>query len=221
MNQFISRVKSFALRYESQKDVIEKLYLPAILESHQRVILIHGISKLIENKIRDEFVKDFISKNTLLREYIANNTLKFTNENRIISESKNEFRTDIEFFISFYGNFVIECKRLSSAESRYIKGRAVNGEYKIDGIERFVNLAYSKNDTFACMLAFVINGNPKLIMEKLRDLVESFHPSKIPNNLIKKRCGEWEMSFQSLHNRADNTDIQIYHFFFPFIKSPE
>jgi len=221
MNQFISSIKSSALRYESQKDVIENLYLPAIVESYNRICLIHGISKLIENKIRDEFIKDFQYKNTLLKDYIDNNTIKLTNETRILSESKNEFRTDIEFFISFYGNFVIECKRLSSAESRYIKGRDVNGEYKVDGIERFVNLAYSKNDTSACMLAFVINGNPQLIMEKLRDLVESFHPSKIPNNLIKKRCADWEMSFQSLHNRADNSDIQIYHFFFPFLKSTE
>lgn len=218
MNQFISSIKSFALKYESQKDVIENLYLPAIVESYHRVSLMRGISKLIENKIRDEFVKDFISKNTLLKDYIANNTLKFTNENRIISEDKNEFRTDIEFFISFYGNFVIECKRLSSAESRYINGREIDGEYKVDGLERFITLSYSANDKYACMMAFVIKGDSQTIMEKLKDLVKNYHPSSSPNDLLDQQCANWKYSFQSLHSRVNKTDIHIYHCFFPFYK---
>ncbi len=216
MNRFISSIKSFALEYESQKDIIEKLYLPAIVESYKRVCLIHGVSKLVENKIRDEFVYDFQYHNSLLKNYIANNTVKFTNENRIISEIKMEFRTDIELFVSFYGTFVIECKRLSSAESRYIKGREVDGEYKVDGLERFITLSYSANDNYACMMAFIIKENIEIIIDRLQNMIKTFHPSDNFKNLFDQHFAEWTYSFQSFHKRTNGTEIQIYHIFFLF-----
>ena len=36
-------------------------------------------------------------------------------------------------------------------------------------------------------------------------------------NLLKKSCSDWEYSFQSRHDRSDNTCIHLYHLFFDFI----
>lgn len=218
MKNFLNDFITFSSKYKSLRDIIENLYLPAIIESYQRVVIIDKISSLLENQIRDKFVLDFQNQNSLLKKLIANNTLKFTNENRIITEQEN-FRTDIEFFISSYGNFVVECKRLNSAEDRYIKGREVDNEYKIDGIERFITQAYSANDQYAGMMSFINKGNPKEITQKLLEKVKKHNLHLGSENLLKEKCADWEFSFKSKHNRLDKTHIIIYHLFFDFTQN--
>jgi hypothetical protein len=67
------------------------------------------------------------------------------------------------------------------------------------------------------MIGFVINGEIKPIVAALKTKVNGFHFSPGFENLLKKRCSDWEYSFQSRHDRSNNTQIHLYHLFFDFI----
>jgi len=197
---------SFALDklgYKSKEDLYENLYLKAFIDSYHRI----GKDSILEEKIRDRFVFDLERENPLTKDWIQRQIL-FLNWERWINVSEGEkSRADISFSISGCGEFMIECKRLKYADTRYLDG----------GIKRFVELKYAKNDTHGGMIGFVIDGDIKKIVNNLKPKVKNFHFSDGFENLLMKRCLTWEPSFQSRHDRKDNTCIHLYHLFFDFI----
>lgn len=217
----VKKIRGFRLKYSSHKEVIEKLYLKAFINSFERIKQIQGINKLSENDIRDKFQYDLEHSNPTITEYISNNTITFNSEAQIIEE-KYKFRTDIKLFCAYFmKHFIIECKCLESASQVYIKGNynKSKDKYEVNGIERFITLTYAKGERYAGMLGFIVKGNPEKIVENLKSKVMAFHPSDNIKELIDKKIADWELSFQSEHIRTDKTEIHLYHLFFDFIQT--
>lgn len=202
--------------YPSTKSLIEDLYLSAILDSYPRVKSIPSVNKCTENQIRDKFIYDFKNASPLLKDYIQNKIIVLTTENQAYTKSLTQ-RTDIELISSWHGHhFVVECKRLSSAESRYVHGTTKNGVYEIDGMEKFIELIYAANEKEAAMLSFVIKSDIQKTTNKLRDKVEKFRPASSMSSFITQKCLGLPTSFQSKHTRTHGNLIQIYHVFLDF-----
>jgi len=161
-----------------------------------------------EEKIRDALIRDLENENPITKDVIAKKYLFVSIEQlRQLSETEKS-RADIVF--STMGlEFVIECKRLKSAETAYLE----------EGIKRFIERKYAANDDFAGMLGFIIAGNPEEIVKKLKEKVKEFHPAPNIEILLEKKCLEQELSFQSKHTRTNNTEIHIFHLFFDLRKS--
>ncbi len=212
-------IQGFVSKYVSHKEVIEVLYLKAFVNAFDRVKTIEGIATLSENKIRDKFQYDFEHHNPVITEYLENQTITCDSESQIIEEHET-YRTDIKLFCAWHREqFVIECKRLRSADQVYIEGRynKTKEKYEVNGIERYIKLTYAKNDEYAGMVGFIIQGNPEKIVKKLSHKVKSFHPSDEMEQLLKQECADWKLSFQSKHIRVNDKAIHLYHLFFDFI----
>jgi hypothetical protein len=204
---FFDNIQSKFLKFSSFENIVEELYLTSIVDSYSRVILIGGIESLIENQIRDKVYFDLENNNEIIKEFIQNKTVKLTNENRIINEVE-VFRTDIEFFISTLGTFVIECKRLSSAEQRYVD----------EGVARFTALQYSKHESEAAMLSFIVGGNVAAISKGLKDRSSKHEPTTDIASFLNQLCLNQPHSFHSKHKRKSLDPILLHHLFFDFTK---
>ena len=79
----VKKIRGFRLKYSSHKEVIEKLYLNALINSFERIKCIQGINELSENDIRDKFQYDLEHSNPIITEYISNNTITFNSESQI------------------------------------------------------------------------------------------------------------------------------------------
>ncbi len=211
-------IQGFVSKYASHKEVIEALYLIAFINAFDRVKAIEGIATLSENEIRDKFQYDFEHHNSVITEYLENQTITFDSESQIIEEHE-KYRTDIKLFCAWYRKqFVIECKLLRFASQVYIQGKYNKSKekYEVNGIERYITLTYAKDDEYAGMMGFIIQGNPEKIVKKLSHKVKSFHPSN-EMELLKQECADWKLSFQSKHIRVNDKAIHLYHLFFDFV----
>ena len=200
MKQFFKETLKEASRYQSKKE-IEDLCFRSLIDSYNRVKQIKGIASLNENKIRDEFIIDLETKNNLIKHAIDNFIII------VIPESWDPLkrkRSDIRFILPLIKrNLVFECKKLSSAEKRYLD----------EGLLRFIKLEYSERDEHAGMIGFIIKPKNLVdIISKIKEKVCKFHFSC----LIDKEVFEWPYSFQSIHVRVDSREILIYHLFFKF-----
>lgn len=189
------------LGYKSKEDLIENLFLGAFVDSYRRI----GRTSVLEEKIRDQFVYDFEWENPLTKDLIQQQILILTWERWMTVSEEEKRRADISFSISGL-EFIIECKRLKSGDSGYLNG----------GVKRFVELKYAKNDTHAGMVGFVIGGETDKIVDRLRKKVEGFYFSPGYEYLLNEPCSAWRESFQSRHDRLDDTSIHLYHLFFEF-----
>ena len=198
--QFIRNGLS-CLGYKSKQDLIENLYLKAIIDSYNRINKNIGI----ENDIRDRFIYDFYFKSPLLMRWIQANII-FVNWERWVFKNETDLgRADLSFAISGF-EFIVECKRLENANQKYIK----------EGLHRFINNEYSKNESCSAMLGFVISGN---IEEIKIEISKKCEKEKYVNNYFsKQKYSDWEYSFNTTHLRKDNFEINIYHLFFEFKK---
>jgi hypothetical protein len=195
------------LRYKTKEDLYENLYLRAFINTYQRI----GKTPGLEEEIRDRFVFDLEWENPLTKDLIQQQILILTWERWLYNPGKEKSRADISFSISGF-EFIMECKRLKFADSKYLN----------DGIERFVRLRfvrlkYAGRDTCAGMIGFVVGGDIKKIAAHLKTKVKDFYFSPGFEYLLRKRCLDWEHSFQSKHERNNNTRIHLYHLFFDFI----
>lgn len=194
------------LKYKSKQDLYENLYLKALVESYHRI----DKSPAIENKIRDRFILDLENKNTLTSELVKKGILQIDFERQHFVSENEKRRTDLVFFISGFGNFIIECKRLFKDESK-------NNEYITNGLDRFIQLKYSKDTHYAAMSGFIINGDKEIIK---RLLLEKCHAINfIENEFTGNIYKNWKDSFRTTHIRSDNSQINIYHLFFEFTTS--
>lgn len=119
--------------YKSKQDFLLNCLLKACIDSYRRI----EKTSLLEEKIRNQFIYDFIWKNPFTKDLIQKQLLTLNWERRLIDTDKEMSRADISF--SFLGfEFIIECKRLKYADSKYLN----------DGIKRFVERKYAANDSF-------------------------------------------------------------------------
>jgi hypothetical protein len=183
--------------------LFENLFLAAFIDSYQRI----GKSSTLEGKIRDMFIADFEQLNPMTRDLIKDKILILNWERWMNAPGDAKTRADISFAISGF-EFIIECKRLKSADSKYID----------EGIKRFVQLKYAESDSYAGMMGFVIGGDIGRIVETLKAKIKDFHYTAGFESLLGKNCLNWKHSFQSRHNRDNDVPIHLYHLFFDFIQ---
>lgn len=190
------------LGYKSKQDIIENLYLKAIVDSYNRIDKNIGI----ENDIRDRFVHDFYYKSPLLTKWIQSNII-FVNWERWVFKNETDLgRADLSFAISGL-EFIVECKRLKNANQKYID----------EGLHRFLNNEYSENESCSAMLGFIIEGNIKDI--RLGILRKCETENYIQNEFTQQKYTDWEHNFKTTHSRKNNSEINVYHLFFEFKKS--
>jgi hypothetical protein len=205
-------------RYPKPQDLIEGLFLQAMIDAFQRIKFKPKVKSMIENEIRNLFIEDFKETNAPLNKYIQHNVITIASENQANTENLVQ-RTDIELHSNIHQiHFVIECKRLSSAETRYVQGTTKNGQYEIDGLEKFLHRQYAKNEPIASMVGFVVSGDVVKITSGLKQKIKAFHPAKTMKSSIDLQCINWEHSFQSVHIKTDRSSLLLYHLFFDFSK---
>ncbi len=195
------------LNFKSKRDLYENLYLKAIVETYHRINKSTGG----ENEIRDRFVWDLQRENKLTKDYIQKNLLQLDFEKQHFVSPTEKRRTDIGFFMTGIGNFTFECKRL-------FKERSKNEEYITEGMKRFIDLKYSEKESYAGMVGFIISGNILAIVNDVNAKVKDYFLVLTQSDLLTKTCVDWDYSFQSKHNRMNNTQIHIYHLFFEFLE---
>ncbi len=198
-NQVVLNVLAM-LGYKSKQDVIENLFIKSIDDTYNRIDKSIGI----ENEIRDRFVYDFYHDSTLLKGLINRNIL-FVNWERWIFKNEDDLgRTDLSFAISGI-EFIVECKRLKNASSKYIDE---------EGLHRFINKDYSENESYAGMMGFVVEGDIKSICSSLETKCKEESYSK--NDFVNAKTNITENSFVTSHYRKEIDAINIYHLFFKF-----
>ncbi len=192
-------------RFSSKKEVFEKAYLQAIVDSYNsgRVDKTTGL----ENGIRDRIVWDLQNHNPITAQLYQLDILDIIPERVIMITQSEKRRDDICFHWSPIGKFEVECKRVFHQPSS-------NKVYLTDGLIRFIELKYAKNNDYAAMIGFVVTGNITTIMNQIAKNTHVFHASQ---EAIKDSEINWNHSFNSIHKRIDGRSIQIYHLFFEFI----
>lgn len=187
-------------RYSSKQE-IESICFKALIDTYKRVKQVKGIGKFTENKIRDQFIIDLEENNHIIKHALDNYII------RIIPESYDPLkrkRTDIQFILTILKrDLIFECKRLSSAEKRYLS----------EGLVRFIKLEYAEKENDAGMIGFVISAKDlSKMIAKLREKVKGFYCS----SLIDEPIFDYLYSFQSIHTRIDSRVMLISHLFFEF-----
>jgi len=216
MNPFYqnNRQHLFVAKFPTVQSLIEQLYLAAIVDAYARIQAIPGIRRLKENNIRNEVVRDFRFNNPIISSYFQSKIIYLAAENQA-NTATLEQRTDLEIHSGHHEHiFVIECKNLKSAESRYVHGRTNEGTYQHDGLEKFIDLTYAETDLEGAMLSFVVGGNPESVVNSLIVKVLTFHPSSTCVHLSNQRCIGWSLSFQSSHICSNGKEFRLYHLFY-------
>ena len=197
-NQFIQFGLGM-LGYQSKQDLVENLFIKSIFDTYNRVDKNVGI----ENDIRDRFIYDFYHNSTLLKGLINNNILFVNWERWVFKNAEDLGRTDLSFAISGF-EFIVECKRLKNASPKYIS----------DGLYRFLNKEYSKNESHAGMIGFVVEGDVKDICSSLMEKCKQ--KNYIESKFTGSKFYDSETTFYTTHNREGTDEIYIYHLFLEF-----
>lgn len=218
MNPFYQNIPRhpFVAKFPDVQTLVEQLYLAAIVDAYPRIKAIPGIGTLIENKIRNEVVRDFRFNNPVISSYFQSKIIYLAAENQA-NTATLEQRTDLEIASNHHEHiFVIECKNLSHAETRYVHGRMKNGHHEHDGLEKFIDLTYAETDNEGAMLSFIVRGTPTAIVSTLNQKVQAFHPSPTCVHLSRQLCVAWNLSFQSSHICHNGKAFRLYHLFYDF-----
>ncbi|PTQ99195.1 hypothetical protein C8P68_10210 [Mucilaginibacter yixingensis] len=185
--------------FQSKQELIEQVFLQSLIESYGRVLQ----TVANENDIRDRFIKDIYTTPSKLRDWLQQSLMYLDWENWKFTAGMTLARADISFKLTGC-EFIIECKRLKSADKAYID----------EGLERFRTLHYAQGHEFAGMIGFVINNNTSPIMTGLQTKVNGHYATTTP--FSSSTFSNWTNSFLSSHVRTDASSINVYHLFFEF-----
>ncbi|RJE71576.1 hypothetical protein [Reichenbachiella sp. MSK19-1] len=194
---FIKSIIS-GIGYSSKQEMIENLFIQSLKDSYERIDKNIGH----ENEIRDRFMKDLYQSDSDIKKWLQSKYIDLIWENWVFTPDFDFARTDIAFKITGL-HFILECKRVKSADKAYID----------EGLERFISLKYAKGDEYAGMIGFVISGDKHDISQRLQKKIGA-----LPHTLSVKKTLP-EPFFNSIHHRSDQNQIEVYHLFFDFIFS--
>jgi hypothetical protein len=189
------------LGFSSKEDLIENLYLKSLLDAYNRI----DKKIAIENDIRDRFIHDFNTTETLLRKLLQLKFIYVDWELWVFSDSTELGRADLCFRTVGF-QFIVECKRLLHADKKYFD----------EGLKRFIDLKYGKGDEYGGMIGFVVNGNPTTICSNLHRKAANY--SLVESNFSSRKINFFSTSFFSTHKRIDDSHINVYNFFLKFEK---
>ena len=181
--------------YNSKQELIEKLFIQSLKDSYNHIDQNIGH----ENEIRDRFMKDLYQTDSEIKKWLQLKYIDLIWENWVFTPDFKLARTDIAFKLTGL-HFILECKRLKSADKAYID----------EGLERFVNLKYAKGDEYAGMIGFVVSGDKDSISLGLQDRVKPLHHTR---SIIRASPSPF---FNTSHQRSDKSQIELYHLFFDF-----
>jgi len=181
--------------YSSKQELIEKLFIQSLKDSYNRIDQNIGH----ENEIRDRFMKDLYQTDSEIKKWLQLKYIDLIWENWVFTPDFELARTDIAFKLTGL-HFILECKRLKSADKAYVD----------EGLERFINLKYAKGDEYAGMIGFVISGDNKSISSDLQNKIRPL------NHTLSISKSSLEPFFNSTHQRSDTSQIELYHLFFDF-----
>lgn len=210
MNETFAKLWLSHFPFETKEDLYVNLYIRAIIESYKFIDKsFDKLAKDDENKIRNRFYWDLTERNPITKEYVDLNLLKISFEDWTMVSELEHRRVDLTFFISCFGSFEIECKIFSSKQT-------VKGQYLSNGLIRFIELKYSKNDNAAGMMGFVVSDDTNAIFDSNIKNAETFHPTNPKQSPQNPIDSNWKHGFISFHERTDKSEIKIYHLLFEF-----
>lgn len=186
--------------YNSIEELIENLYIQAIIDSYSRI----DNCIATENDIRDRFIYDFYYGESSLKQWLQLKIIHINWERWLFKEKNKLGRADLSFEMSGF-DFIVECKRLKDASNKYIN----------EGLQRFIKNEYAEKDSYSAMLGFVINNKSLDIKNKLYDKCKNVN--YINNDFSKSNIDNW-LGFKSAHLRVDKSEINVFHLFFEFNK---
>ena len=189
------------LGFSSKEDLIENLYLKSISDAYSRI----EKEIAIENDIRDRFIKDFYTTDTLLRKLLQLKFIYVDWELWLFSEEFELGRADLCFRTTGF-QFIIECKRLFNADKNYFE----------KGLKRFIDLKYGKDDEYGGMIGFVVNGNPTTICSGLSGKAKNY--SLVESDFSQRKIDFFKIFYLSTHRRIDDSKINVYNIFLKFDK---
>jgi hypothetical protein len=189
------------LEFSSKEDLIENLYLKSISAAYSRM----DKKIAIENDIRNRFIIDFYTAETLLKKLLQLKFIYVDWELWVFSDSAELGRADL-CFRTLGVQFIVECKRLFHADKKYFE----------EGLKRFIDLKYGKGDEYGGMIGFVVNGNPTTICSNLYRKAANY--SLVESDFSSRKINFFKTSFLSTHKRIDDSHINIYNFFLKFDK---
>lgn len=188
------------LGFSSKEDIIENLYLKSISDAYVRIDKKIGI----ENDIRDRFIRDFLTVDTQLKKLLNLKFIYVDWELWFFSETQELGRADLCFRTVGF-QFIVECKRLFHADSKYFD----------QGLKRFIDLKYGKEDDYGGMIGFVVNGNHETICSNLHARVKDYS-IVIGSDFSSKHISFLIPSFLATHKRVDGSYINVYNLFLRF-----
>jgi hypothetical protein len=107
--------------------------------------------------------------------------------------------------------FSFECKRLNNHLQN-------TSEYINNGIKRYVKKQYSSKMPIAGMMGFIEEKTPEFFVNQIKRKLSKLNDNKI---IITKQTlktydiyPDFKNLYNSIHNKIDNSEIQIYHFMF-------
>jgi hypothetical protein len=206
--------QEFYASFPTEQSIIEGLYIPAIINAYHYVLsnTTKKLRDLKENDLRDELMIIFQDRHQFLGKYH-----KYVNTSSEQTKVIIRKRTDLEFFVTGLGSFIVECKQFTTYDLSYIKGENnKDGVYIENGVERFVKAIYVREeDKYAGMLGFYKNNTPTELIANLQKKIKKYFPKTEFPNFQPEQFSHHPHSFLSYHPREDETEITVYHCILP------
>jgi hypothetical protein len=128
-----------------------------------------------------------------------------------LDEANEAYRgnTDISFQLGGHGSFIWECKRLR------FEGKSLYGEYRKEGMKRFISGKYAKDQHHGGMLGFVMDGDVKQAVGGIGKHIDKFSSELGFLAGSFKACGELADPRLHISNHSSDRDLMLYHCFLP------
>jgi len=117
--------------------------------------------------------------------------------------------TDISFQLGGHGSFIWECKRLR------FEGKSLYGEYRKEGMKRFISGKYAKDQHHGGMLGFVMDGDVKKAVGGIGKHIDKFSSELGSLSGSFKACGIPADPRLHVSNHSGSRDLVLYHCFLP------
>ncbi len=194
-------------------DYIRTAYTFLIEAYQQQIENNYNSEEKNENSIRDDLVKIAQTKKDPKLPLIwGTETRDIVNSNRIDIHLITPYCFD-----DANTGIKIECKIIG--EDKYIDSKnSFERENPTNGIMSFISGKYARYMPLAGMIGFVIDGNIKTKIDKIRQRLTKHKDIETIKNLIEYSIKEnFKYSYHSIHKRYSNLkEIDIYHLFFDY-----
>lgn len=116
-------------------------------------------------------------------------------------------RTDITFELGSHHRFIWECKRLHN------KGKTLYGEYRREGVMRFISGKYAKGQSHGGMLAFVMDSEIDKAVAGMETHLNAHRTELQINGGCFQPCPEANDSRLRLSLHLERGDFKLFHCF--------